>query len=302
VTAGSTGSRYRGRVAEIRTAQTDDVDGIFDLLSTRSRAAFGISEISHEHVSHALSLANGTDRWVALAGAAVVGYAALDSSQDLVHAAVDGETGDALLAAAETRALERGFGRIDVTTVPEDRPLTSLVQRHGFAHDRDILRMWRRLDEGLPEPLWPAGFAVRSYSDADGERVHTLLDASYARWDPAYVAVPHDEWLAFMTDHDEFDPALWFLVERDDELSGCALHWREHQSSGWVKDIVVAESERGNGLGKALLHHALDVYATRGAERVGLKVDANNPTGALQLYERVGFVTDRRYGIWTLTL
>jgi ribosomal protein S18 acetylase RimI-like enzyme len=35
---------------------------------------------------------------------------------------------------------------------------------------------------------------------------------------------------------------------------------------------------------------------------VGLKVDADNPTGAPRLYERVGFVTDRRYGIWAKRL
>ena len=114
--------------------------------------------------------------------------------------------------------------------------------------------------------------------------------------------MPHDEWLAFMTGHDEFDPALWFLVERDGELVACALHWKEHQSSGWVKDIVVAESERGHGLGTSLLHHALRAYAAREVDRVGLKVDSSNPTGALQLYARVGFVTDRRYGIWTRAL
>ena len=69
-----------------------------------------------------------------------------------------------------------------------------------------------------------------------------------------------------------------------------------------MKDIVVAESERGHGIGKALLHHALRVYAARGVRRVGLKVDSSNPTGAVQLYARVGFVTDRRYGIWTRPL
>ena len=35
---------------------------------------------------------------------------------------------------------------------------------------------------------------------------------------------------------------------------------------------------------------------------VGLKVDADNPTGAPQLYERVGFVIDRRYTIWSKAL
>ena len=106
-----------------------------------------------------------------------------------------------------------------------------------------------------------------------------------------------------MTDHDEFDPALWFLVERDGELVACALHWREHRSTGWVKDIVSRERERGHGIGRALLApRAARIRRTRGVERVGLKVDSSNPTGALKLYARVGFVTDRRYGIWTRTL
>jgi mycothiol synthase len=64
----------------------------------------------------------------------------------------------------------------------------------------------------------------------------------------------------------------------------------------------VRESERGRGLGKALLHHGFAEYARRGVERVGLKVDAGNPTGAPQLYERVGFVIDRRYGTWVKRL
>ncbi|MGZ4403839.1 MAG: hypothetical protein ACXVRI_13470, partial [Gaiellaceae bacterium] len=211
-------------MADIRTAQPEDLDGIFDLLSTRSRAAFGISEILREHVAHALSRANGTDRWVAHDEAEIVGYAALDSSQDLVHAAVDPGVGDELLAQAEARAAERGFGHIAVTTVPEDLPLSSLVARHEFVHDRDVLRMWRALDGDLPEVRWPTGVSVRTYEHADGEHVHALLDACYTGWDDTYVAVPHDEWLAFMTDHSEFDPALWFLVERDDDLVACALH------------------------------------------------------------------------------
>ena len=69
-----------------------------------------------------------------------------------------------------------------------------------------------------------------------------------------------------------------------------------------MKDIVVRESERGRGLATALLHHAFREYARRGATRVGLKVDSNNPTGAARLYERVGMRTDRRYGSWTKRL
>ncbi len=299
---GASRGGYRCRVADIRTAKPEDLDGIFDLLSTRSRAAFGISEIVREHVEQALNRPNGTDRWVALDGAEIVGYAALASSHDLVHAAADPVVGDALFAHAEARAAERGFSNVSITTVPEDKPLSALVARHGLTHERDVLRMWRAIDGALPDPRWPASVSVRAYEDADSERVHALLDANYGSWDATYIAVPHDEWVAFMTDHSEFDPELWFLVEREGELVACALHWKDHQRSGWVKDIVVTESERGRGLGTALLHHGLHAYAARGAERVGLKVDSTNPTGALQLYASVGFVTDRRYGIWEHTL
>jgi len=106
----------------------------------------------------------------------------------------------------------------------------------------------------------------------------------------------------WMTGHDDFDPSLWLLAERDDELVGCALHWRETNGRGWVKDLAVQAGERGRGLGAALLTEAFRLYRARGANAVGLKVDAANPTGAVQLYERLGFVSDRRYGVWVKEL
>ena len=124
-------------------------------------------------------------------------------------------------------------------------------------------------DGDLPLVRWPAGVGVRNYTDADGAAVHALLDEAYAGWDRDYVARDHDAWLAVMTEHDDFDPSVWFVVERDGELVACALHWKVHQGRGWVKDIVVRESERGNGLGKALLQHAFNTYANRGRRESG---------------------------------
>jgi ribosomal protein S18 acetylase RimI-like enzyme len=288
-------------MAEIRPASWDDLEGVYDVRSARSRAAFGVSEVQASHIRDRWQMPSfevGRDNWVAVDDGKIVGEAELESTQEFVHAARDPAVGDALLERVEARARERGFGWIAVTAVPEDEPLYALVRRNGYALEREILRMWRPLDGELPEPRWAEGLTVRPYTDDDGERVHALLDAAYSSWDDAYVQMSHPDWLKFMTDHDEFDPAVWFLVERDGDLVAAALHWKENQRRGWVKDIVVRESERGRGLGKALLHHAFREYARRGVERVGLKVDATNPTGAPQLYERVGFVIDRRYGIW----
>jgi ribosomal protein S18 acetylase RimI-like enzyme len=281
----------------IRDVTEDDFEAVFDLLTARSRAAFGISAEQPAFLRQRWD-SPLTDNWVAIGSGAIVGYAGLDENHDFVHAAKDPDVGDALLAQVEDQAQARSFPYVTAVAAPEDAPLYSAVQRNGYTLDRAILRMWRLLDGALPDPVWPEGLSVSPYTDADAERVHALLDEQYAGWDQSYVARSHPTWLTFMTEHEDFDPAMWFLVERDGELVACVLHWKESQRRGWVKDIVVRESERGRGLAKALLHHGFRAYAERGADRVGLKVDSTNPTGALQLYERLGFVADQRLEIW----
>jgi mycothiol synthase len=284
-------------VTDIRATTEDDFEAVFELLAARSRAAFGVSAEKPAFLRQRWDMPS-TDRWVAVENGVIVGYASLDEDQDFVHAAKDPEVGDALIAHVEQRARERGFRHLAAVAIEEDAPLYSAEQRNGYTLDREILRMWRLLDGELPDPFWPEDVIVRSYTDADAQRVQALLDEQYAGWDQSYVARSHAGWLTFMTEHEDFDPAMWFLVERDGELVACALHWKESEGRGWVKDIVVRESERGRGLAKALLHHGFRVYAARGADRVGLKVDSTNPTGAVTLYERLGFVTDQRLGIW----
>ncbi|MGH3003830.1 MAG: GNAT family N-acetyltransferase [Gaiellaceae bacterium] len=288
-------------MAEIRGTTWDDFDAAVDLLDVRSRAAFGISDVEPEHVRRRWRLPGvdlAADSWVALDDGRLVGHALLESTQHLGVAAFDAKTGFALLARAEARARERGFDRLTVTTVAQDDPVHALVQCGGFDLTREILRMWRPLDGEPAEERRVAGVSVRTYRAADGEDVHALLDEAYAGWDGDYVARDHRDWLAFMTAHEDFDPDLWFLAERGGETVGCALHWRERDRRGWVKDLAVRAAERGLGIGKALLHEAFRTYVKRNATHVGLKVDTTNPTGARQLYERVGFATDQRYEVW----
>jgi mycothiol synthase len=281
----------------IRPATWDDLDAVFDLLSIRNRALYGISDLQLEHLRIDWELPGfllGADNWVAEEGGAVVGYAALEWGQNLLHAAPDPKTGDALLARIVERARERGLQTLQYKTIGEDE----LVGRHGFALETEIVRMWKTLRDDDPVPVWPAGVAVRTYEPSDAERVHALLDEAYGAWDARYLPLAQDDWLKWMTESAEFDPAAWFLAESGGELIACALYW----NTGWLKDVAVRESARGRGLGTALLLKGFAEFTRRGIPRIGLKVDAGNPTGAIRLYERHGFVEDRREGIWTLCL
>lgn len=58
---------------------------------------------------------------------------------------------------------------------------------------------------------------------------------------------------------------------------------------GHVKDIAVAPSHRGRGIGATLLENALDVCRKRGIRSVKLEVRASNEP-ALSLYRRYGFI------------
>jgi len=288
----------------VRAATADDLDAAYDLIVQRDHAVFGESEFQRRYLEHRLSQ-DGCDCLVAVDDGRIAAWASLDADHDFTIAAArdDGTAAAAVLQNVESRGGERGFDTLTNIVVPEDTVQWSLLERSGYTADRVVLRMWRDLDGDLELPSWPADVSVRAYTSADGERVHALLDECYADWDRDYVELAHRDWLDFMTVHDDFDPEMWFLAERDGALVACALHWRTSASGkGWVKDLVVRESERGRGLGKALLQHGFHAYKERGGDRVGLKVDADNPTGAPQLYERVGFVVDRRYTIWTKAL
>lgn len=285
---------------EIRAATVDDAEQVFELLDARSRAAFGTSEVSKPLVLAELGR-SVDDRFVAEQDGRVVGYAHVRPTNDIVVATGDAATADALLASVEDRARAHDVAAIEAAVVAQDVPFRSLVQRAGFVHERVVLRMWRTLDEDVAAPTWPEGVTVRTYDDEDGHDVKALLDEAYA-WDAHYAAQSYDAWRSYMTDHDEFDASLWFLVERNDALVACALHWKEHNRRGWLKDIAVHESMRGRGLGKSLVRHGLHAYADRGVERVGLKVDAANPTGAPGLYAREGFVIDQHLEIWRKAL
>ena len=133
---------------------------------------------------------------------------------------------------------------------------------------------------------------MRTYDDRDGQKVKTLLDDAYD-WDAHYAPQSYDAWRAYMTDHDEFDPSLWFLVERNGELVACALHWKEHNRRGWLKDLAVHESMRGAGLGKALVRHGLLAYAGARGRARRAQGRRGEPDRRAGLYAREGFVIDR---------
>ena len=92
------------------------------------------------------------------------------------------------------------------------------------------------------------------------------------------------------------DEYTLLLAERDGEpigyamvsLGGGAATWDVGERTAEVETLSVLESERGNGVGRALTEAAAEVAAEAGASSVLVGV-AHSNEGALRFYEREGF-------------
>ena len=74
----------------------------------------------------------------------------------------------------------------------------------------------------------------------------------------------------------------------------------ERLGVGWVSRLFTVPGWRGRGIGAALLTDAFGRFWRRGRQSVGLGVDAQNPHGAVALYEGLGMTALRRYDVFDL--
>jgi ribosomal protein S18 acetylase RimI-like enzyme len=268
----------------VRPAGMSDIAAAFAVSTAFAEALHGESDTTIEHLRMAWDYGHA---WVALdAGDRVVGYATLEDGYAEIwpHPDAAPDVAEGLLDAVSRRG-----GALETIVPAAAGRLVGLYRGRAWAQTREVLRMQADVSGRPAAPAWPPGVAVRTYEPDDAQPVHALLEAAFA--DGAEEVPPFARWHPWMTNDPSFDAGVWFLAEAREGLAGVCLCWRE----GWVKDLAVAPSFRGRGIGEALLRHALDAFHERGLRTVGLKVDADNPTGAVRLYERVGMTLDRRY-------
>ena len=100
----------------------------------------------------------------------------------------------------------------------------------------------------------------------------------------------------------ETDTSLWCVAWDGDEVVGSVQNYvfaEENAtlgiSRGWLDHVSVRRAWRGRGVAKALCAASFVALRERGMTEAWLGVDASNPTGALALYEGLGFHVVRRW-------
>ena len=272
----------------VRPAVMADIEAALAVGDALSAVLYGRSEAAIEHLRAAWG--HG-DAWVATDPAGgVIGYATLEAvAWPMVWRTPITRGRPGVGAAVDANAARVILGETIGSVPAAAADLVALYRSRGWAHTRQVLRMEIDVEAEPRPPAWPAGVAVRTYAQNDGDAVHALMQEAFAG--SAEEVPPFSRWHPWMTEDPGFDAGVWFLAEAGAELAGACLCWSE----GWVKDLAVRPAWRGRGLGEALLRQAFGEFHRRGLTTVGLKVDSDNPTGAVRLYERVGMALDRTY-------
>ena len=297
----------------------DETDAV-SLLSERATEHDGVRPLS-EHVSlhlrhggdegvrHLLAYGDGRGPYPHLAG-----YAHLDVTDE-----VAGSSAEVVVDPAWRR---HGVGRLLVDTVRAETPdgrlrlwahgespaASGLASALGFTKTRELLQLRRSLSAPIPAAEVPAGVEVRPFVPGQDDESWVALNALIFADHPEQGALSLDD-LHRRLGEPWFDAGGFFLAEREGRLVG--YHWTKvhggeavvhehddhglhthdqhgHEPIGEVYVVGVHPSERGSGLGTALIVLGLHHLRSAGLLEAMLYVDAEN-TPAIAAYERLGF-------------
>jgi ribosomal protein S18 acetylase RimI-like enzyme len=142
-----------------------------------------------------------------------------------------------------------------------------------------------------PRPATGAASNPARASIAEAKTVDSELIAAFARLIPQLSSsspAPGEDQLQALVDNDDI---VLFIARVDDVIVGSltlALYRIPTGLKAWIEDVVVDDSARGRGVGKALNMAALDVAQQRGAKDVSL-TSRPSREAANRLYQRIGF-------------
>ena len=280
----------------IRPAAREDLDATVAMLNEHSRRLHGADDVTPSDLLQyweSPDVELGQDILVAENDDGIVGYADVGLHGEHVwldvRATDDASLPPLLLAIENVAAAKLPEAALMGYTSADDTPLRDLFAGSGYELVRHSYRMRVALGDELPEPDWPEGFAVRTMREGEERRMYDAHNGSFAgTW--MFHPEPYEIWHHWFVDDPSFDPSLWFVAEQGDDLAGIVIaRAAEHEPGlGWIRILGVLPDYRQRGLGQALLRHTFREFRRRGFDAVGLGVDAENPTGAVRVYERAG--------------
>jgi GNAT superfamily N-acetyltransferase len=175
----------------------------------------------------------------------------------------------------------------------------SVLTGEGYDAFRYGFRMVRPTLEDVPDFSFPEGIEIRP---AKPEHYRAIIDA----WNEAckdmrgQIPISDEDFKGFQ-ESPIFNPSLWQIAWHKNGVIGTVLNFIDERENneykrkrGHVELISVRRHWRGRGVAKALIARSFRTLRDRGMTEAALGVDAENPSGALHLYEKMGFQVQKK--------
>lgn len=200
------------------------------------------------------------------------------------------------IAAGHPEVLAKWFSSEGMETAVGN---AALLARSGYTPVRYFYDMVAPTLEGIAPPPMPEGLVVRPVST---EQFRAIWDASAEAFRDHWGEPEPTEadWERFRDNPEHVERPFWMIGWDGEEVAGVVtttVPKEENRERGrervWVESVSTRRRWRRRGLAKALLARSLVAAREAGFTSAGLGVDTQNPTGALGLYESLGFAPAR---------
>jgi GNAT superfamily N-acetyltransferase len=171
----------------------------------------------------------------------------------------------------------------------------ALLLSEGFEPIRFNFTMVRPdLEDQRDAPL-PDGLEIR---EVRPEHLRAIWEADQEAFRDHWGMGPSSEadYQEFLSDRMTNDSTLWRIAWDGDQVAGQVRSFINEEENriygrkrGWVESISVRRPWRHRGLARALIAASFPLLRARGMTEGALGVDTENPSGALRVYESMGF-------------
>jgi mycothiol synthase len=176
----------------------------------------------------------------------------------------------------------------------------TLYEAAGFRPARWYFDMRRDLREPLPAMPDLRGLRLVPYAAPMSQPLLAIHNEAFRDHWGSEPLTP-EIWGRDFVGDPFFRGDLSFVVLDGEEIAGYTVNYVVESDweaagvrEGWVGQLGVRRPWRRRGVATALLVRSMEAFVGAGLEAATLGVDAENPTGALGVYERVGFRPIRR--------
>jgi mycothiol synthase len=208
----------------------------------------------------------------------------------------------------KTTARQRNLP-VNLRVYSREDQMTAIVwlKQHEFTTDRSFITMARSLYQPIPEPQLPAGFKLITMKDLRELEpwVETYNESFIDHWNHHDLTLETVEsWLNSC----HYQPELNLIAVAPDNtlaaLCNCNIQAEtaDQIKTGWIEWLGTRRGFRKMGLGRSLLFAGLQQLKAAGIQLAKLSVDADSPTGADRLYQKVGFRPLKTWFAWVKPL